>query len=149
MDRLNMAKQTMRGTFKRFFDVGSWLGLNEIKRNTGNIKDLFKALFTVQKPEIKETFDQAVSRYNLNSEDLEEKKNMFFKTSMVYLAALFCMLLYTIYLFINELYKPAFMAIAFSCVLFSMFFREHFWYTQIKSKRLGFTFVEWFFSLFK
>ena len=144
-----MAKHTMRGTFKRFFDVGSWLGVNEIKRNTGNLRDLAKSLFTVQKPERKETFQEAVERYQLKESDLEEKKDAFFKVAMLYFGACCCMLLYSIYLFIYGQYKTTFMALAFSCVLFSMFFRQHFWYTQIKHKRLGFTFTEWLFSIFK
>ena len=144
-----MAKKTVRGSFKRFFDVGSWLGVEEIKRNTGNLTSLARSLFTVQKPEIKESFEEAVQRYNLKNSDLEEKKDQFFRVAMLYLAAFFCMLIYSLYLYVQGLYRPTFMALAFSCVLFSMFFREHFWYTQLKHKRLGFTFTEWVLSIFK
>ena len=144
-----MAKKTVRGSFKRFIDVGSWLGVEEIKRNTGNLKDLATSLFTVDKPERKESFEEAMRRYNLKNSDIEERKEQFFRVAMLYLFIFFCMLLYALYLYLHGLYRPTFMALAFACVLFSMFFREHFWYTQLKHKRLGFTFTEWVLSIFK
>ena len=144
-----MAKKTVRGTFHRFFDVGSWLGMNEIRRNTGNLRELIRDLFTVSKPERRETFDEAIARYNLSEKDLEERMHKFFTTSMLYLGAFFCILLYSVYLFTQALYRPMIMSLAFSCVLFSMFFKEHFWYTQMKYRRLGFTFFQWLCSIFK
>ena len=144
-----MENKTVRGTFKRFFDVSSWLGTAEIKRNTNNIRGMVKDLFTVKKAERRETFSDAVARYNLNKQDLLEKQNEFFKVSMVYFALFICDVVYAVYLYFNSRYMPALMAFAFSFVLFSMFFRQHFWYTQIKHRRLGFTFQQWVVSLFK
>ena len=84
-----MAKKTVRGTFHGFFDVNSWLGMNEIKRNTGNLRGLIRDLFTVSKPERRETFDEAKARYKLSEKDLEERMQKFFATSMLYLGAFF------------------------------------------------------------
>ncbi|MBT4885196.1 MAG: hypothetical protein HON55_03470 [Legionellales bacterium] len=144
-----MEKKTVRGTFKRFFDVSSWLGTAEIKRNTSNIRVMVKDLFTVRKAERRETFADAVARYKLNKQDLLAKQDEFFKVAMVYLAVCICDIVYAIYLYYKSKYMPALMASAFAFVLFSMFFRQHFWYTQIKHQRLGFTFQQWVVSLFK
>ena len=107
-----------------------------------------KYLFVVRKPERKETFSQAVERYKLDEKILKERQKQFFFTAMVYLACCLSVLLYAIFLCINAHYKAMTIAFAFTFMLFSLFFREHFWYTQIKHKRLGFTFGEWFSSLF-
>ena len=144
-----MSKETVRGTFKRFFDVSAWLGTSEIKRNTNSLKGLMRYLFVVQKPERKETFSEAVERYALDAKALKERQQQFFLTAMIYLGCCLGVFFYAIYLYIKAHYQAMAIAIAFSFMLFSLFFREHFWYTQIKHKRLGFTFCEWCSSLFK
>ena len=144
-----MEKRTVRRSFQRFFDVSSWLGTDEIKKNTSNLKSLAVTLFTVAKPERRETFEEAVERYQLSEEDIQKRKQAFFQVAMLYLAAFFLDIVYVFYLFRTQRHMPATMALAFSAVLFSMFFRQHFWYTQMKHRRLGFTFPQWVASLFK
>jgi intracellular multiplication protein IcmV len=106
-------------------------------------------LFTVAKPERRETFEEAVVRYNLSENDIQARQKAFFQVAMLYLAGFVLDILYVIYLYATQRHMPAVMALAFSGVLFSMFFRQHFWYTQMKHRRLGFTFQQWVFSLFK
>ena len=144
-----MSRQTVRGNFKRFFDVSAWLGTAEIKRNTKSLRALFQYLFVVKKPERKETFAEAVERYQLDDASLETRKKQFFMMAMVYLACCIVVLCYALYLYLHSHYRALFIAVAFGFMLFSLFFREHFWYTQIKHRRLGFTFSEWARSLLK
>ena len=144
-----MEKRTVRRSFQRFFDVSSWLGTAEIKKNTSNLKSLAVTLFTVEKPQRRETFDEAVARYQLSEEDIKKRQQAFFQLAMLYLAGFTLDIFYVIYLFSTQRYMPAAMGLAFSGVLFSMFFRQHFWYTQMKNRRLGFTFQQWVLSLFK
>lgn len=146
---LNMEKRTVRRSFQRFFDVSSWLGMAEIKKNTSNLKSLATILFTVAKPERRETFEEAVARFQLSEADIAKRQQAFFQIAMLYLAGFILDICYVIYLYATQRYMSAIMALAFAGVLFSMFFRQHFWYTQMKHRRLGFTFQQWVRSLFK
>lgn len=144
-----MAKKSVRSGLKRFMDVSSWLGTSEIKRNTSNIRSLYKSLFYIDRGGQKETFEEAVSRYKLNDTDIAQRLNGFYSMAMFYLFIYFLALCYIGWLLYYSSYNVAFIVFAFSMVVLAMFFRNHFWYTQVKHKRLGFTFQEWFFSLFK
>lgn len=144
-----MAKTSMRQRLKRFVDVSTWLGTAEIKRNTGNVKQLAKMLFTVKKPEVKETFEEAVRRYNLSEKDIEQKQKHYLVTSLLCLAMMLAIISYTIYLFRTGDFMSFVMSLMVCFLAFAFFFREHFWYTQIKHRRLGFTFSEWFKSILK
>ena len=139
----------MRHRLKRFVDVSAWLGTAEIKRNTGNLKQLAKMLFTVKKPEVNETFEEAVKRYNLTEADLEQKQKHYLITSSLCFALFLGILSYTVYLFSVGHYMSFVMSAMVSLLASAFFFKEHFWYTQIKHRRLGFTFFEWFKSILK
>jgi|TARA_B110000459_G_C16611421_1_gene496380 hypothetical protein len=144
-----MAKTKMRSRLKRFVDVSTWLGTAEIKRNTGNLKQLAKMLFTVQKPEVKETFEEAVQRFNLTEKDIELKKKHYLITSSLCFAIFILIMTYTIHLFIIAHYMSCAMSAMVCLLSLAFFFKEHFWYTQIKHRRLGFTFFQWLMSIFK
>lgn len=144
-----MAKTKMRNRLKRFVDVSTWLGTAEIKRNTGNLKQLAKMLFTVKKPEVKETFEEAMKRYNLTETDVELKQKHYLVTSIICFMILLGILFYTAYLYSAGYYMSFVMSAMVSLLAFAFFFKEHFWYTQIKHRRLGFTFFEWFKSILK
>jgi intracellular multiplication protein IcmV len=144
-----MAKTKMRHRLKRFVDVSAWLGTDEIKRNTGNLKRLAKMLFTVQKPEIQETFAEAIKRHKMTEQDIELKQKHYLITSLLCFVVCLLIMGYTIHLFIVAHYMSFAMSAMVCLLSFAFFFKEHFWYTQIKHRRLGFTFFEWFKSIFK
>ena len=144
-----MKKVKMRSRFKKFYDVSAWLGTEEIKRNTKGLKDMLKSLFTISVPTHKETYEEAVQRLNLTQQDLSHRKKQFFQAAMVYFILFLLLLFYAIYLYVHSKFLACFSASMVSLLVLSFFFREHFWYTQMKHRRLGMTFAQWILCIFK
>ena len=142
-----MKRKGFRGFFSRFLNVSDWLGTSEIKRNASNLRSMAKSMFTVTKPESKETFEGAVAKYNLDDKALERKKKYFFTAAMIYLLLFFSFICYFGYLVYKKNFMTSFSTLCISLIPLALFFKSHFWYTQIKYKRLGFTFSEWLASL--
>lgn len=142
MKHLSLKKKT-----KRFFDIPRWIGAEHIGSQFRNIRALMHALTTTPTPEREETYEEAMVRMNLSAEDMDKRKQTLFIMSMVYVALGSLVIAYAIFLFCHEKWMATVMCIPITSVLFSFAFREHFWYIQLKHKRLGFTFKEWWKAL--
>lgn len=142
-----MAKK--RGFFGSHFQFSRWMGMSELKSNAAGIKQLMRDLTKKEAPEFKETFEEAIQRLNLTNDDVNKRALSFLKISMIYLFFAFCLCLYAIYLYFNNDVMGALMCLPIISVLLSFFFKEHFWYTQMKHRRLGLSFRDWLDSIFK
>lgn len=142
-----MAKK--RGFFGSHFQFSRWIGLKNIKHNAASIRGLFNDLTKVEQPEVTETFEQAVTRLQLSSEDITNKTMFFLKLALLYLFFAVCIFIYGILLYNTGDLIGAIMCLPIFAVLCSFCFREHFWYTQMKQKRLGITAREWLDHLLK
>jgi intracellular multiplication protein IcmV len=119
------------------------VGVGSLKRTANQILDLAKNLSTIKKPTHHETFDEAVSRLELSEEDIQERIRSYRNMSRVYLCVFLFGLIYMGYLLINQYYVASVMMVSFSMLIFSFFFRESFWCTQLVQRRLGLSFSDW------
>lgn len=144
-----MGSRGFRRYARSFLDIPRWMGAEHLKRNARSIRSMLRGFSTVKKPELEETFEQAITRMGLNEQRLEERKAEFFRLAMIYLAAALGAFAYLLYLIFHGHYRALMLSLTLVIVLFSFFFREHFWYTQMKYRRLGMTFGQWLRSLFQ
>jgi intracellular multiplication protein IcmV len=129
---------------KTFFNPRAWLGYDSIKDQTRTISSFIKDAATVQQPEHKETFEQALQRLNLNEETIKVAARNYYYYALFFLALAILDFLYGFYLLFSEGSILGFiLALAVCALLLAQAFRNHFWYFQIKSRRLGCTFQEW------
>lgn len=141
-----MAKK--KGFFGSTFQFSRWMGMAEIKNNATAIKDLFNSITDKEKPEFTETFEEAVIRLELTESEITQRTLNFLKLTWVYLFFAFCVLVYAAYLYYMGDILGMFMCFPVISVLCSFSFKEHFWYTQMKHRRLGMSAKDWFESLF-
>lgn len=142
-----MGKRGVRRYIRSFFDIPRWMGVNYLKHTAVSMRDLARTMFTIRKPEHEESFEQACKRLGLSEADVSERCQTFLRKAQVYLICCLLVLCYFIYLMLHGHYQASFLTASLTLMLFAFFFREHFWYTQIKHRRLGFTFAEWVKSL--
>lgn len=145
-------KNTMKKRFFSGLNPVRWVGMDQIKGNGHAITDITKKLFDNTKgsqQKSPKSFEEAMRRYGLNEADLQ--KRMQLSLRLVYFCLGFSVLLigYTIYLFVSHLVLSGFVTIMLTLLLWAYAFREHFNYFQMKQRRLGCTFHEWFISTFK
>lgn len=141
--------KTVKKAMTSGFSVKRWAGTEQIAHNGSVIRNLFKQVFksphdSVSSNDSPDTFEACLQKYNLTEKDL--KKRM--KTCLQ--VALFCALIalvvvvYMFYMFSHDRVLGGLVCGMLAVVAFAHAFREHFNYFQMKQRRLGCTFKEWF-----
>ena len=137
-------KDIFKVSFKTFINPAGWLGLNAVKQNTRTTWDLIKGLFIIPTPERAETFDEAVKRFNLTSADILEREKDYLFYAFIFLVLAVSLLAFGCYLlFVDRSFAGFVLGIAVAALFTSQAFRYHFWYFQMKQRKLGCTFDEW------
>jgi intracellular multiplication protein IcmV len=137
-------KDVFKVNRKTFLNPTAWIGYNEIKGNTRTIWSIFKNLITPAKPEFTESFEESVQRQNLSEQDLDTTKQSFFAYAMIFLFLGGCAFLASFYyLFYHKTIAGWILALCVTTFLLAQAFRYHFWYFQMKHRKLGCTFDEW------
>ena len=144
-----MAQGKSRKFIKTFLNIPKWTGSAYLLSSARSIKSLAKSLFTVKKPEFEETFEEAIARLNLSEEALQKRQKNYLITAACYFICAVFMFAYMIYLIKLQHIMASISALSLTLVLLAFFFRDHFWYTQIKQKKLGLSFSDWLQHLFK
>ena len=131
-----------------FINVPAWMGLSGLRRTAGDISRMSRELFTFSRPPVREeTFEQAVARFNLSEADLQQRQSAFGRLALVYLFVAGCLIIYAAYLWYKHDYLSVLMTLVLVLVAASFAFKEHFWYVQMRQRRLGLTPKDWFLFL--
>jgi len=146
-------KNAMKKGFFSGLNPFRWVGMEQIKGNGQAIGDITKKLFdssgNSKKRNPPKTFDEAMQRYGLSEADLQKRMRSSLRLAYFCLGFSALLIIYTIYLFFSHLVLSGFVTIILTLLLWAYAFREHFNYFQMKQRRLGCTFNEWFISTFK
>lgn len=135
------------------WNVSAWLGLKQIKQNSKLIKELTTDLKSVGKTKgsepLAETFEQALRRLNMTEADLQERMKK--SDQIILLCGILTIptLAYAIYLFCTAFYLSSFVCVMLTILLVAYTFREHFNRFQMRQRRLGCHFQEWFADLLR
>lgn len=132
-----------------------WLGIGSLKQQSSTAGKLIKGTFknSVEgegddsfKPK---SFEDCMRHYNVDEKGLEKLKRNSLYTIYFCLTLSLAMLAYMFYLFAHGTTIGGIMCLVLTIILWSMATRESFNLYQMKQRRLGCTFQEWFKSLFK
>jgi intracellular multiplication protein IcmV len=136
-------KRTAKGTGKT---LGDWMGLSVtvgVARMMGNI---IVAVFMPWKAGPKgepETFEQAIKRLRLSEEDIVARRRMFVQQAIFFTLVGFAIIAYGVSLAFSQAIVGMLMTFLVSLIAFVNAFRSHFWYFQMKQRKLGCTLQEW------
>lgn len=133
----------LRSYMSRTFNVYQWAGGQALVNSGKGIRGLFRAMTAVKRSARKETFSQAIVRLNLSPKDIEEKERQYKLTSSIYGVFFIFGLVYSALLFKKSSWGTGIMGLSYSFLMFAFFFRESFWYMQVKNRRLGMTISDW------
>ena len=130
-------------TFKPFVNVHQWIGLRNLATMSRGVATAVTNVFVPAKSERTESFQEAIERLNLTPQDVQEKQHAFFRIAMVMGAFGVLCLFYMLYLLWSGHLAAGLIDLIVSLIIFAYAFRFHFWYFQLKNKKLGCTFKEW------
>lgn len=132
------------GLFKRAgTGVKSWFSWDAIKSNTAYVGDNARSLLDVQKPEHTESFEEAMVRLNLTEADIANQKAAFLRLALIIGSFAIVTLAYTLYLLFQFSLGSAALAFVVTLLCIATACRYHFWYFQVKNRKLGCTINEW------
>ena len=137
--------KAMSKVVKPFVNFPQWMGLKQITTTTRDLKDIVKVVFrTKEKAKDQETFEQAFIRLGLNEEMVQQRIKKLQKLSIYYVLFGITLVAYTVYLIVSTDYILApIMTLILSALMFTYAYREHFWYFQMKTRKLGCNFKDW------
>jgi len=145
-----MKKESVQGRFKKvgksvssILNPRKWADYDRVKENTLLIKDTAKTLFIPNSKKFVDSFDSVVERLGLTEEKLLQKQRSFLR--LAFLAIFLALLVagYAFYQLYHANYHTFFASLSLSAVCCMMAFRYHFWYFQIRQRKLGCTIKEW------
>lgn len=128
----------------RIFNVRLWSDADRVKANGHYIWTFLKSLLVVQSPTIEESFEDAKLRLNLTDEELATRQRSLLKLSILMMSISILLFIYLIYQLVYGRIPGILLTVSLVSLAAVMAFRYHFWYYQIKEKKLGCSVREWF-----
>ncbi|KTD01637.1 type IVB secretion system protein IcmV [Fluoribacter gormanii] len=140
-----MKKQSRIGNLlRRIINVRRWFDWDRMRAFTLYLVNGFKRLFVPQKKVEGESFNDAVKLLNLTDESLLIKQKSLFRLSIVMLLAALLIMGYAAFQLFYGSIKAFLVSLVVTLIALVLAFRYHFWYYQIKNRKLGCTFNEWY-----
>lgn len=137
-------KQVVKVNRKTFFNPRAWLGYDAIKDQNRAIWNSVRGLFIAATPTRKETFEQAMVRLDLTEESLKESQTNFQVFTWIFTSlGVFSFVASFVILLKYASLAGFVLAIAVTALMLSQAFQYSFWLFQLKNRKLGCTFEEW------
>lgn len=132
--------------FSRIINIRRWFDWDRTKSFTIALKNAIKFLFVPQEVSTTsiESFDTAVNKLNLTDEELLVKQNSLYRLSLLMLSIAVLIFIYSLYQLFYGSFKAFGVSLVVTSIGLTLAFRYHFWYFQVKHKKLGCTFNEWY-----
>jgi intracellular multiplication protein IcmV len=144
-----MFKKVFRGigrVLKPLVNFPAWMGWKSLKEDNQRLARLAKMVLAPEKIEVhRETFEQAAARLGLDESDILARQRSFKRMALFYGFIALLLLIYAFYLLLSVETVIGFLTGLIAVwITLALGFKQHFWYTQMKVRRLGLTFREWF-----
>ena len=130
--------------FTSIFNVRLWIDWDRSKAYLLYVFFGIKKYFVPQSPSSEESFTEAKNKFELSDEMLIKQQNSLLHLSLLMLGFAFLMLIYTVYQLILGSLFSVIVSVVVMCLALTFAFRYHFWYFQVKERKLGCTLTEWF-----
>lgn len=128
-------------------NLRSWFDWDRMKSLTLFLWYGAKKFFVPQQGTEKESFEAAKKRLHLTDADLLVRQKGLLRVSILMVVFAFLFLLYALYHFYCHSIKGGILSLVVMLVALTLAFRYHFWYFQIKERKLGCSIHEWYKNL--
>ena len=136
-------KRSLRSHIANSFKISQWMGITMLTNSSRSIYSMYRGLVTPPKASRKESFTQAISRLGVTERDIKDQLYYYKITSSIYGLFLLFGICYNVVLFYKANAGAVVMGIAYCFLIGAFFFRESFWYMQIKKRKLGMSIFDW------
>lgn len=133
-------RRSLWRTVKPFVDIHGWSDASYLKKKAEGIAGLAKSVFFVQKPKRTEDFQTAVARLHLSEEDIQRRQHQFLIGTIFFLIIGIALFIFACF---RDRAITMFLSFIVAGIAFAEAFRNHFWFTQMKHRKLGMSVREW------
>lgn len=134
-------------TLKSIFNVREWMDYDRLKSFSKFLSQGAKTMFVPQSSEKKEktiSFAAMAKQMNLTDDMLKARSQALYRLSLLMCFLATCIAIYCAYhIFLGNI-AAAILSFIVMLIALSLACRYHFWYFQIKKRKLGCTFKEWY-----
>lgn len=129
---------------KPLVDFPRWMDSENLANTTRSVWNSLKTIFVVAKPQQQESFEAAILRLGLTENDLLQRKKEFTRLVFIFILIAIPVFIYGGYLLKVGSPHGALLTFVLGLLSLAQAFRYNFWIFQIKQRRLGCSFFEWF-----
>lgn len=141
--RFKRSKRFFGSIFSSVFNFRLWLSLDYLKQNTAALKEQASHVFVPKVGNVHEDFDNVMQRFKLTEAQLKSRAQGLLLLSILMILLALAILVYSIYQFFVGTIFTGLTSIVFVVLALTLAFRYHFWYFQIKQRKLGGTWKDW------
>ena len=134
----------IRRVITNIFNVRYWADWDRMKAYTLYLGTAIKNLFVPQNNEASESFEEAQKRMHISDSAMLVKQKSLFRLSLLMLVIAMLLFAYALYHLILGNFLAFILSLVVMMIAGVLAFRYHFWYFQIKERKLGCTISEWF-----
>ena len=135
-----------RKTLLPFASAKEWFNFSQVKESTDTLLMLVRR-YLVPNSKLPETeqvsFEEVCARYQLDEAGLMRLRRNFLRLTWFFVVIGALALCYTGYLLSLASFRAGLISVVITCLALVMAFRYHFWWYQVKTRKLGCTFQEW------
>ncbi len=142
--RSNKSRSKIATTIARVFNFTRWFDWERTKSSTLYLSNGIKKFLIPQKHKATESFNVAQKRLNLTDSDIIIRQQGLLRLCLLTLLFSLLMFFYTIYLLYYLQIKAFVVSFVVMMIGLVLAFRYHFWYFQMKTRKLGCSFQEWY-----
>lgn len=130
---------------KNIFKIRQWCDYDRVQASTVYIVRGLSRLFIPRRNSAAaESFDAAVARMRLSPQELTSKQNSLYTLSILMCCIAAVILGYAFFQLYYGAMRVFLICIILTLIALALAFRYHFWYYQIKMRKLGCSFREWY-----
>lgn len=139
-------KKRIRGFFKSLFNFKMWFAVKDLKSGANLITSLSGSFFDSMHPQqVKhEQFEQTIKDQGLTEQQVQQAKDNYFRNAVMFLVLGVIFAINSIYLLSQYMLLPSVVSFSITIMTFIFSLKSHFWYFQIKNRKLGCTLKEWY-----
>lgn len=143
MKKINETR--VAGMLKSFVDLRQWSDFDRLKFFFIYILQTIGNFFSPSaKPPRQDSFNKVIQQYHLSDAQLTLKRNAFYRIAICMCVLGVLGLSYTVYMLIYGTWRAVMLSTVVDLLAWVLAFRYHFWYFQVKERKLGVTFSEWY-----
>lgn len=132
-----------RRVFRSFFNPRAWTSYETMRDISQYLFDGFSRLFVLKKAGQSEELEQVMRKLALSEKDIAERKKVFFRMTLLMAFITLVVFFYTMFHLLYANYHAVLLGSVVCLLSLSLTFRYHFWYFQLRQRKLGCTFKEW------